>query len=234
MLAEAPAYAERMSQAGDGAFPVTIRRIVDPEAEADTARSRFGGPTAVWRHGDDALVGFGVAARIEARGPDRVRSAAASWRALHARAVVDSDVAGATPVAFGAFAFADASAAPSVLVLPRLVVVQREGAAYRIEVPALAPAGTTPPPPSFEGPRFAPEAYERAVGEAVARIEAGGLEKVVLARDLPVETPGFDLDAALAVLTDRYRGAWVFAVDGVFGASPETLATVRGGKPGEP
>src|SRR5205823_1275834 len=79
------------------------------------------------------------------------------------------------------------------------------------------------------GARFPPAAYERAVTDAVARIAAGGLEKVVLARDLPIEAPGFDLGAALAVLTDRYRGAWVFALDGVFGASPETLATVRGG-----
>jgi menaquinone-specific isochorismate synthase len=193
----------------------------------DAARARFGAPTAIWRHDDELRVGFGVAARAVFRGRDRIGSAAAAWRDLTAAASVDSEVPGAVPIAFGAFAFADDSAAQSVLLLPRVVVVAREGAAYRIELPPLRPGTEAPARPA--APAFAPEAYEGAVAEAVRRIRAGALEKVVLARDLVLESPRFELDAALALLADRYRGAWVFAVDGIFGASPETLATVRGG-----
>ena len=51
----------------------------------------------------------------------------------------------------------------------------------------------------------------------------------MLARDLALEVPpDFDVSAALRVLRRRYRDAWTFAIDGFFGASPETLATVRG------
>jgi menaquinone-specific isochorismate synthase len=208
-------------------FPVTIRRIVDPAREMDAARARFGGPTAVWRHGDESRIGYGVAARTVLSGPDRIRDAAARWRALVAAADVESDVDGAAPVAFGTFAFADASAADSVLLLPRVVLVVRGDGAHRIDVPALLPPTTAGALQA--GPAFAPEAYERAVDEAVRRIRDGAIEKVVLARDLVLDVPGFDLEAALGVLADRYRGAWVFAVDGIFGASPETLATVDGG-----
>ena len=208
-------------------FPVTIRRIASAASEAGTAAVELGAPTAVWRHADDSRIGFGVAARLVFAGPDRIREAASRWRAITAAAQVDSDVPEAAPVAFGAFAFADGSAAESVLLIPRVVVVERDGAAFRIDIPVLT-ASTAPAPPDFL-PAFAPESYEAAVTEAVRRIRAGAVEKVVLARDLVIEAPAFALDAALELLADRYRGAWVFAVDGVFGASPETLATVAGG-----
>lgn len=227
MLVEPPKYPERVSVDAVPPFPVTIRRIVAPDTALDEARDRFGAPTAVWRHGDEARYGFGIAARLVFGGADRIAHAASAWRALAAAARVDSDVEGAAPVAFGTFAFSDASTAESVLLLPRLVLVLRAEGSHRIELPPLtasAPSATRPAQPAF-----APEAYERAVEEAVRRIRAGDLEKVVLARDLVLDAPGFDLDAALAMLADRYRGAWVFAIDGVFGASPETLATVGGG-----
>lgn len=227
MLVEPPAYPERVKVDQVTPFTVTIRRIVDPATDLDAARARFGAPSALWRHGDEARIGFGVAARLVLGGPERFRDAAAAWRALTGVAALDSEVPGAVPVAFGTFAFADRSAAESVLLVPRVVLVLRADGPYRIETPVLLPPAAAVP--AAPGPAFAPEAYELAVGEAVRRIRAGALEKVVLARDLVVEAPAFDLEAALAVLADRYRGAWVFAVDGIFGASPETLATVTGG-----
>jgi menaquinone-specific isochorismate synthase len=216
-----------MLQPGDAPFPVTIRRIASAAEELAAAGAQHGPPVAVWRRDDDVLTGFGTAARLVFAGPDRVVDAAAAWRRFVARAVVDSDAPDASPVAFGAFAFADRSAAQSVLLVPRVVVVQRGGAAHRIDLDEIGPVvpPTTVPPAA----PFAPEAYERAVDEAVRRIREGDFEKVVLARDVVLDTPALDLDAALRLLEDRYRGAWVFAVDGVFGASPETLATVRGG-----
>jgi menaquinone-specific isochorismate synthase len=227
IVVEPPKYPERVMEEAATPFPVTIRRIASATAEAAAERIASGAPSAVWRHGDDSRIGFGVAARIVFTGPERIREAAARWRAIAAAAQVDSEVEGASPVAFGAFAFADGSAAESVLLIPRVVLVERDGVAYRVDVPALGTSIT--PAPHASAPAFAPQAYERAVTEAVRRIGTGVVEKVVLARDLVLEAPGFDLDGALEVLADRYRGAWVFAVDGVFGASPETLATVTGG-----
>ena len=227
MVVEPPKYPERMLQPGDAPFRATIRRIASATDELDALAAEHGSPTAVWRRDGALRVGFGTAARLVLGGPARIPDAAAAWRRFAARAELDSDVDEASPVAFGAFAFADASAAQSVLLVPRVVVVQEEGRAHRVDLPEVGPV--VPVAPVAPAPAFPPAAYERAVAEAVARIRAGAFEKAVLARDVVLDTPGLDLDDALAVLADRYRGAWVFSVDGVFGASPETLATVRGG-----
>ncbi len=221
-----------MSRRTGPGFPVRIRRIVDPVAARRDAVRRFGPPVAVWRRDDDALHGYGVAARLAFAGPDRISDAARAWRALADRAEADGDVAGIRPLAFGAFTFSATSAAPSVLLVPRLVVGERAGTTYTIESPELEPPSATARPLGAVGrpaSAFGADAYRAAVARAVTSIRAGALEKVVLARDVPVDAPGFDLPAALDELTDRYRGSWIFAVDGLFGASPETLITVDGG-----
>ena len=67
-------------------------------------------------------------------------------------------------------------------------------------------------------------AWETVVADAVARIGAGELEKVVLARDL-VATADADIDVRwpLRELADDYEMCWTFHVDGLFGATPEML-----------
>ena len=62
------------------------------------------------------------------------------------------------------------------------------------------------------------------VADAVARINAGDLEKVVLARDL-IATADAPIDVRwpLRRLTEMYPMCWTFHVDGLFGATPEML-----------
>ena len=109
----------------------------------------------------------------------------------------------------------------------------------------LAPGGTTSPwdppgsggsippnPPggirwqdgSLPGPR-----WERAVAEAVAAIKAGGLRKVVLARDV-FATADEPIDARVLLrrLADRYPDCFTFACDGMIGATPELLVRRAG------
>ena len=63
--------------------------------------------------------------------------------------------------------------------------------------------------------------------EAVASHEVG---KVVLARDLVGTVPkGADLRRLARALAIGYPDCWTYAVDGIIGASPETLVTVSGG-----
>lgn len=67
-------------------------------------------------------------------------------------------------------------------------------------------------------------AYLAGVREATRRIDAGALEKVVLSRQIAGElAPDADLRVPLARLSERYLDCWTFAVDGLIGASPETL-----------
>ncbi|MHA3683453.1 isochorismate synthase [Leucobacter sp. HY1910] len=72
--------------------------------------------------------------------------------------------------------------------------------------------------------------YLAGVAEADARIARGELEKIVIARQVRGElTAGADLRAPIARLAERYLDCWTFAVDGLIGASPETLVRSTGG-----
>jgi isochorismate synthase len=78
-----------------------------------------------------------------------------------------------------------------------------------------------------------PEHYVSAVARAVERIRAGGLDKVVLAREVAVHAgAGHDPAAILGVLREAFPGCYVFGVgrgDTAFvAASPELLVRREG------
>ena len=188
-----------------------------------------------WVRRGEGLVGWGVAAEIRTDGPDRFVEARDWWRALTGDAVVRDEVAqpGTGLVSFGSFAFAD-EPGDSVLVVPEVVVGRRGDTVWLTTVgagaitapPELAP---TDPPEAPTGITFSDGAlsgteWERVVAEAVRRINAGELEKVVLARDL-VATADQDVDVRwpLRRLAETYPMCWTFHVDGLFGATPEML-----------
>jgi len=142
-------------------------------------------------------------------------------------------VPGSGLLALGSFAFAD-QPGDSVLVVPRVVVGRRGDACWvtlvgedeLAPVPDLAPVD---PPGSPGGVAFADggisgAAWEAVVEQAVGRINAGELEKVVLARDLVATTDEpIDVRWPLHRLADRYEMCWTFHVDSLFGATPEML-----------
>ncbi|WP_421019957.1 chorismate-binding protein, partial [Klebsiella pneumoniae] len=69
-----------------------------------------------------------------------------------------------------------------------------------------------------------------AVHHAVEAIRLGEVRKVVLARDIVGTIPaGSDRRRLVRSLLEGYPDCWVFAVDGLIGASPETLVTVSRG-----
>lgn len=201
----------------------------------------------LWMRRGEGMIGLGEVLRIETRGPDRIADAARAWRELVAKADLDDRVGlpGSGLVAFGAIAFADESAATSVLVVPEIVLGRREGRAWVTRIEVLDAASVAPAPPvelpepapkrdvprvRFEPGAMPPDAYTGAVDEAVRRIDDGRFEKVVLARQLVGELhEDAGLRAALAKLADDYPDTWVFAVDGLIGASPETLVRVDHG-----
>lgn len=223
---------------------------------------RYADPTEplVWVRGDRGCVGVGEVLRLTFSGPDRFTDAARAWRDIADAAVIDDPVRmpGTGLLAFGTFAFDDTSRTESVLIVPRLLIAQHRGVAWITEVsigaaaePAL-PGPTEQTAPDWAGttlPVHTPDAaYLSGVHEATARIDRGFAEKIVLARRL---RGTIDADADLRVplgrLADRYDDCWTFAVDGLIGASPETLirqtdgaisarvlAGTRGRKPADP
>ncbi|TGN62680.1 isochorismate synthase [Nocardioides eburneiflavus] len=184
-----------------------------------------------WLRRGEGLVGWGVAARLETSGPTRFSDAVKWWSETVARAGVEDHVGepGTGPVCFGTFAFAD-EPGDSVLVIPEVVVGRRGDRTWlttvSVDAPTLAP---TPDPAAPVGLVFSDgarngEEWMSVVAEAVRRIGAGDLEKVVLARDLIATTDEpLDVRWPLHRLASQYEMCWTFHVDGLFGATPEML-----------
>jgi len=209
---------------------VTTVRTADPGALLDELPSPA---TSAWIQHGDGLVGWGEAARLTlSAGVDRF-AAGEKWLAeLFESASVADEVAvpGTGPVAFGSFTF-DPASDGSVLIVPAVVVGRRSGIAWRTTIGAGCPQpdtrATARLSPSelrwSDGSLTAPE-WEQAVAAAVARIRAGELRKVVLARDLRAQCSGtIDARVLLARLAARFPGCYTFACAGLVGATPELL-----------
>jgi menaquinone-specific isochorismate synthase len=193
-----------------------------------------------WVHRGDGLVGWGRTVEFRTAGAGRFTEAARWWSELSSRAVVrdEVDVPGSGLVAFGSFTFAD-DAEGSVLVVPEVVIGRREGTAWITVIgtgitaapdpvpssPARPPVGTT----FADGPVDS-VSWQGLVAEAVRRISAGDLDKVVLARDLVarLDEP-LDARAPLTRLAAEYPSCWTFHVDGFFGSTPEMLVRLERG-----
>jgi len=90
--------------------------------------------------------------------------------------------------------------------------------------PVLGAEALPPEAVTFADGAVSPAQWAGAVAEAVRRITAGELDKVVLARDLDVRSgAALDVRWLLGRLADRYDNTWVFSVDGLVGATPEML-----------
>jgi len=230
----------RQERQGSGRLLVRTVAIPDP----GDVLERIPQPDVVaWVHHGAGLAGWGEAVRVTLPAGDDRFTAGEKWlRAVFDAADVDDQVRvrGSGPVAFGSFTF-DASSDGSVLIVPR-TVLGRDGrgrawlttVTERGEVPAtwppLADPGLVAPTDirwrdgSLPGPR-----WEQAVADAVAAIKAGGLRKVVLARDVfaTAEEP-LDARVLLRRLAGRYPDCFTFACDGMIGATPELLVRRAG------
>nr|WP_235493098.1 isochorismate synthase [Aeromicrobium sp. Leaf245] len=193
-----------------------------------------------WVHHGDGLVGWGRAAAFSTDGPGRFERAHRWWREVTRHSVVrdEVEVPGSGLVAFGSFAFADDGRGSS-LVVPEVLVGRRDGRSWVTVVgtsirtaPELVPAEAPVHPTGIElvdGPVDS-DAWQDVVAEAVRRIAAGQLDKVVLARDLVAELDEpLDVRAPLRRLARDYPGCWTFHVDGFFGSTPEMLVRLERG-----
>ncbi|TFD75714.1 isochorismate synthase [Cryobacterium fucosi] len=185
---------------------------------------------------NQGLAGIGTALRLEFSGPTRLTDAAAAWRDVVAAATVTDPLSrtGTGLLAFGAFAFDASSAQTSVLIVPQVIVGREDGKCWatriwptggtRPDIPlALRPLGNEYRISLLPGALTA-DGYRTAVGEAIGRVAAADLNKVVLARDLVGRLPAeSDLRRAVSELALGYPDCWTYAVDGLVGSSPETL-----------
>lgn len=202
-----------------------------------------------WLRRGDGIVGIGTVGGYE-RGPHgapgidpaAMPSPADTWRHIAATAEVDDPLGlpGTGLVAFGTLVFDERSSGTSRLIVPQAVIGRHRGRSWitrvrstvaQLEEPAVEPRPYGPHWSGTLGPgTLDPAGYQAAVRQAVDAIVAGELEKVVLARDLVGTVPaGADLRRLVRALSHDYPDTWTFAVDGLIGASPETLVTASRG-----
>ncbi len=189
-----------------------------------------------WVRRNEGMVAWGEVATVRTTGERRFADAQAAWSEATTHAVVRDEVRqpGTGPIAFGSFAFADDSSAGGVLVVPSVVVGRRGPDAWvtTIAIGAMsAPVSLEPTKPpaapgdvTYRSGGLDPEGWQTAVSRAVAHIQAGTLDKVVLARDVVAQTAEpLDPRWLLERLARDYYSCWTFAVDGLVGATPELL-----------
>ena len=222
-----------------------VTREIDPVEDVLSYTPSYA--PAFWSRRDASLAAFGSIHELRAAGgvdaPSRFVSE--RWRAIAAAAEIDDPVGlpGTGLIALGSFTFDPRSARSSTLTVPWIVVGRRGGRSWvtrishadsivdeeMLGLPARVPYG--PHWSATLGPgAMDPDAYQAAVREALGAIDRHEVDKVVLARDLVGTAPvGADLRRLVRSLASGYPDCWIFAVDGLIGASPETLVTVSGG-----
>ena len=200
-------------------------------------------PTAWLRRGEGIVAAGDEVVdliRIPA-GRDRKRSdiIADAWREIAAVAEIDDplQLPGTGLVAFGALAFDERSSSDSILTVPATIIGRRDGRSWITRIRTVDADFAPVPEITANGPQWAgrvgpgaqgPQGYQDAVRGALAEIAAGEYSKVVLARDLTGTVPAdADLRRLVHALADGYPDTWTFAVDGLIGASPETLVTAH-------
>jgi menaquinone-specific isochorismate synthase len=203
------------------------------------------GPDRVtsWVRRGEGLVGWGRALEFRASGSGRFAEAQAWWRSVVDHAVVRDDLLlpGTGPVAFGSFSFSADSPAGASLVVPEVLVGQRGSRWWlttigvdshlpgTLALSAASPAAS-PQDVTFADGALSGAQWSAVVDRAVTRINAGEMDKVVLARDLAVNARSeIDPRWLLQRLAERYGSTWVFAVDGLVGATPELLVKLDKG-----
>lgn len=210
-----------------------VQTLDDVLAYADPSNPTF------WSRRGDAIAAFGETEVLHGG----ASTLGAEWRALAARAKIDDPLGlpGTGLLAFGAFPFDPRTAAPHTLRVPSVIVGRRGDRSWvtRIARSDSTEDASALPPRTEYGPYWSASlgpgaldhsGYQAAVRGGLAAIAAGEVSKVVLARELAGSVPpGSDLRRLVRALATGYPDCWTYAVDGIIGASPETLVTVSGG-----
>jgi menaquinone-specific isochorismate synthase len=131
----------------------------------------------------------------------------------------------------GALPF-DAAAAGEVVIPARVTGVSADGGAWRTEIgaPVDIDVRRLRDPTRFTVESHVPrDLWRLQVGSLLDAIEAGTLAKAVLARrvDVTADAP-FDARAVIERLRGTQGGCFIFAADGLVGATPELLVRRHG------
>ena len=202
------------------ADPRALRAVTRPLSGEIDLLAIAGDDGLLFEQEGAGLAARGVAARVPASQAEAVLAAMASNDEVN--------LPGTGPVALGALPFDPDD--EGTLTIPRLIVGRADdGTTWQTTIGDLAPPepkkmGGAPPDGFTLTSSRSHADWCTTIAEAVDRIRSGRLDKVVLAREVVVETnrPIAPTDV-LARLRALYPSTMVFAIDGFIGASPELL-----------
>ena len=187
--------------------------------------------TSAWIRSGDGLVGFGEYKKFIVTGEDRFDQARAWWNDQLSEFKINNNVhgSGTGPLLFASFAFDSSS--PSVLVIPEIVLGQKNGKSWITWIgdknqPGLEKISNSSISGEITWQDAAKdeEVWRQQVTKAITAIKDGLVEKVVLARDLTAtSTKEIDARTLLQRLEIEYPSTWLFLVNGLVGATPELL-----------
>jgi len=187
--------------------------------------------TSAWIRSGDGLVGFGEYKKFIVTGEDRFDQARAWWNDQLSEFKINNNVhgSGTGPLLFASFAFDSTS--PSVLVIPEIVLGQKNGKSWITWIgdknqPGLEKISNSSISGEITWQDAAKdeEVWRQQVTKAITAIKDGLVEKVVLARDLTAtSTKEIDTRSLLQRLEIEYPSTWLFLVNGLVGATPELL-----------
>ncbi len=202
------------------------------------------GNLAVWLGPGLNMVGWDPVVQQEFTGARAMREAARFWDEVREKAIVegDPDLPVRFPLAFASFGFS--SATTGYLLVPETVLVQIEGAIWAVtSAVGQAPKRFVPSDVAGRDPVQVPTGlwtepgrmtrgkWQETVNQLVQMLQSGTASKVVLARDIVVSaTDPIDERFLIKQLHDRYPTTWVYAVEGLVGATPEMLASLKKGR----
>ena len=182
-----------------------------------------------WVRGGDGLVGIGIYKRHVVTGTNRFVEARKWWRNEISALDIHNNVhgTGTGPILFTSFSFDPAE--ESILVIPKVVIGQRNGKSWITWIgaspqPALQKTSIEKSPLNLSWGGSNGDVWQDRVARAVEKIRENQLEKVVLARfasatsDSPIKTRNL-----LKELSHEYPSTWVYSNTGLVGATPELL-----------
>ena len=182
-----------------------------------------------WVRNGEGLVGWGVHASTKVSGPNRFEIARKWWHQQLDTFEINNEVhgPGAGPILFTSFSFDEDE--ESELVIPKVVVGTRNQSTWITWIgseaqPKLIEKAVANPIPEITWREADIESWKEKVRKAVNEIQEDSLDKVVLAREIVADaTSEIDPRSVLRNLAKEYPGTWVYANNGLVGATPELL-----------
>jgi menaquinone-specific isochorismate synthase len=182
-----------------------------------------------WVRGGDGLIGIGIYKRHVVKGSNRFAEARKWWRNEISTMEIHNNVhgTGTGPILFSSFSFD--SAEESILVIPQVVIGQRNGKSWITWIgakpqPGLQKAAMEKSALNLNWSGSNGDVWQDRVARAVEKIKGNQIEKVVLARfaTATTNTP-INPRNLLKELANEYPSTWVYSNTGLVGATPELL-----------